>query len=100
MVRHVVLSGIFIGLALGLVVLICTKYDKRPQTIKRFTIAAIVTLGVVTVLSYASTTRSGRCPDDPSEICYYNDSVPAIVVVVAVFCIVCAIRSRMIYFER
>lgn len=100
MIRHVVLSGIFIGLGLGLIILICTKYDPRPKTIKRFTIAAILTLGGVTALSYGANTTSGACPDDPSEICRYNDSTPAIVFVVTIFVIVCAIRSRMIYFER
>lgn len=100
MVRHVVLSGVFVGLGFGLVAFICTKYDPRPQTIKRFAIAAAATIGLVVVLSFGAETRSGACPDDPSETCTYNDSAPAIMFVVAVFCIVCAIRSRMIYFER
>ncbi len=94
------LSGIFVGLGLGLVVLICTRYDPRPTTIKRFTIAAIVTMGLVATLSATATTSSGACPDNPIETCHYNDSTPAMAGVVAVFVVVCAIRSRMIYFER
>jgi hypothetical protein len=57
-------------------------------------------MAIVAVLSFGAESRSGRCPDDLTQICTYNDSTPAIVFVVAVFCIVCAVRSRMIYFER
>lgn len=100
MVRHLVLSGIFVALGLGLVVLICTRYDPRPQTIKRFTIAALATMATVATLSATATTTSGACPDHPIDTCHYNDSAPAMAAVVAVYCIVCAVRSRMIYFER
>lgn len=100
MLRHLLLSGIFVGLGLGLIVVICTKFDPRPQTIKRFSIAAAATMLAVAVLSFGAESRTGRCPDDPAELCTYNDSVPAIVFVVIAFCIVCAVRSRMIYFER
>jgi hypothetical protein len=100
MARHLILSGIFVGLGLGLVVLICTRYDPRPTTIRRFTIAALLTMGLVATLSATATTSSGACPDNPVETCHYNDSTPAMAGVVAVFVIVCAIRSRMIYFER
>lgn len=100
MIRHLVLSGIVVGLGLGLVVVICTRYDPRPTTIKRFTIAAIATMVAVATLSATATTTSGACPDNPIETCHYNDSTPAMMAVVAVFFIVCAIRARMIYFER
>ncbi len=94
------MSGIFVGTGLALVVFVCTKYDRRPQTIKRFAIAATVTMGVVIALSFGATTTSGACPDNPEEMCHYNDSAPALMFVVAVFCIVCVVRSRIIYFER
>ena len=100
MVRHLLLSAIFVGLGFGLVVLICTRYDPRPTTIKRFAIAGAVTLGIVAMLSAFSVTRSGACPDDPTETCSYNDSTPAMAGVVAVYCIACGVRSRIIYFER
>ncbi len=100
MLRHLVLSGIFVGLGLGLIVLICTKYDPRPTTIKRFMIAAIATMGLIATLSATASTTSGACPDNPIETCHYNDSTPAMAAIVALFCIVCAIRARMIYFER
>lgn len=100
MVRHLVLSGIFVGLGLGLVVLICTRYDPRPTTIKRFAIAAAITMGIVATLSATAVTRSGACPDNPIETCHYNDSTPAMAAVVVVYCLACAIRSRIIYFER
>jgi len=100
MVGHVLLSTIFVGLGFGLVVLICTRYDPRPTTIKRFAIGGAVTIGLVAMLSAFSVTRSGACPDNPIETCHYNDSTPAMAGVVAVYLIVCAVRSRIIYFER
>lgn len=100
MVRHLLLSAIFVALGFGLVVLICTKYDPRPTTIKRFAIGGAVTLAIVAMLSAFSVTRSGACPDNPIETCHYNDSTPAMAGAVAVYCIACGIRSRIIYFER
>jgi hypothetical protein len=100
MVRHLVLSGLFVAPSLGLIVLICTRYERRPTTIKRFTIAAVATMGAVATLSATASTTSGACPDNPIETCRYNDSTPAMAAVVAVFCIACAIRSRVIYFHR
>ena len=100
MLRHVLLATIFVGLGFGLVVLICTRYDPRPTTIKRFAIGGVITIGIVAMLSAFSVTRSGACPDNPIETCRYNDSTQAMAGVVAVYCIVCAIRSRIIYFER
>lgn len=100
MVRHLVLSGVFVGLGLALIVVICTKYDRRPTTVKRFAIAAIAVMATVAGLSLGAETRSSACPDDPTETCHYNDSTPAMAGIVAVFVIVCAVRARIIYFER
>ena len=100
MAGHMILSWIFVGLGLGLVVLICTRYDPRPRTIKRFAIGAAIAMGIVAILSATAVTRSSACPDNPIETCHYNDSTPAIALVVTVYCIACAIRSRIIYFER
>jgi hypothetical protein len=100
MVRHLLLSGIFVGLGFTMVAVVCKKYNPRPKTIKRFGIAAVTTIGLVAALSLGATTRTGRCPDDPSEWCHYNDSVPAMTFLVVIFLITCAVRARMIYFER
>jgi len=100
MVRHVLLSAIFVGLGFALVVFICTRYDPRPRTIKRFAIGGAVTVTMVAMLSAFSITRSGACPDNPIETCHYNDSTPAMTLVVAAYLIVCGVRSRIIYFER
>ena len=88
MVRHLLLSAIFVGLGFGLVVLICTRYDPRPSTIKRFAIAAAATMGAVAMMSATAVTSSGACPDNPIETCHYNDSTPAMAAVVAVYCVV------------
>ena len=100
MARHLLLSAIFVGLGFGLVVLICTRYDPRPETIRRFAIGGAGTLAAVAVISAFSVTRSGACPDNPIETCHYNDSTPAMAGIVGVYLIVCAVRSRIIYFER
>ena len=100
MIRHVLLATFFVGLGLGLVVLICTRYDPRPETIRRFAIGGAISIGLVAMLSAFSVTRSAACPDNPIETCHYNDSTPAMAGVVAVYLVVCAIRSRIIYFER
>jgi len=100
MVRHLVISAIFVAAALGLVLRMCSKYDHPSTTVKRFSIAAAAVMATIAVLSASATTTTGACPDNPIEKCHYNDSTPAMAGIVAVFCIVCAIRARMIYFER
>ena len=99
-VRHLALSAIFVAVGLGLVLRICSKYEHPPTTVKRFSIAAAAVMATVAGISASATTTSGACPDNPIETCHYNDSTPAIAGVVAVFFIVCAIRARIIYFER
>ena len=71
-----------------------------PRTAVYIAIAAAATMGLIATLSAAASTTSGACPDNPIETCHYNDSTPAMAAIVALFCIVCAVRARMIYFER
>jgi hypothetical protein len=51
-------------------------------------------------MSVGAVTRTVPCPDNAIELCTYNDSVPSIVTLVAVFVVASGIRGWFSYAER
>lgn len=90
----------FLSIGLGAVAYVRFRHETEQRAFRRFVIAFVVLIVVVAGLSLASTVREARCPDDANEFCRYNDSVPAIATVVAVYVFVAAIAARVIYAER
>lgn len=99
-VRHVVTSAVFIAIGLGAVAYVRFRYDTGHRAFRRFLIASAGILACVAGLSLVSSVNEGRCPDDPTEFCRYNDSVPAMATIVGVFVIVALVVSRVLYTER
>jgi hypothetical protein len=99
MVRHLITSACFVLPAAGLVAYAAWRCDRVAKA-KNFLIAAPVLLVVICIMSVGAVTRTVPCPDNAIELCTYNDSVPSIVTLVAVFVVASGIRGWFSYAER
>jgi len=86
--------------SLAILTYVCTKYQLGNGPIRTFGIAAVLVLLLVALLSAASNIIVVRCTDDPSQFCEYNDSVPFMATIVAIYVIVTGFRTRHLWVYR
>ncbi len=93
-------SALFTGSGLGAVAFVRFRFDTGYRAFRRFVVGAIGVMAAAATLSLVSTVNEGRCPDDPTEFCRYNDSAPAMATIVGVYLVVALIGARLLYNER
>lgn len=100
MIRHVVTAGAVMAIGLVPLLYVWRRHGEGARTLRRFAIGFAVLLGVVVALSAGASVTRTRCPDDPTVMCEYNDSTPAMATIAVVFTIAACVRAWMLYAER
>lgn len=86
--------------ALGAAAYVRYRYDIEHKKFRRLTIWFGLSLAAVAVLSLTAEVTETRCTRDPSEFCRYNDNIPFIATVAALYFVITCGRAFFMHFNR
>lgn len=98
--RHVLTSAVVMGLGLGAVTYSRFRYDTAHRSFVRFVWWYVGLVALIAILSRMSTVSNIKCPKDPTQVCRFNDTVPAMGTIAFIYTVTALIRARTMYRRR